>query len=224
MSNHVSSSSGSNWRITKFIIALTGLITAAVTLYVALNNGFPPPDPTSTSVPGGHRITEEPPNTEPTDAPTPTPTDSIPTAAQIARLQQETIDAFKEGRLAEAKILLKEIEEMTNEALRHAPEDTDLLNLDGYHHKNVAWQYQELSMSDQKMDELTEAEQSFRLVISLDDRNAVAWNGLGNVYLLRCNREKAEEYIQTALEINPEYPAAKHDLAIIPSYMEKYCR
>jgi tetratricopeptide (TPR) repeat protein len=216
MSNHVSSSSGSNWNITKFIIALTGLITAAATLYVALNNGSHPPPPTS--APGVYGATRESSSPAPNDPPTPSPADSIPTVAQIARLQQETRDAFREGRLAEAEILLRETEGQIRTALQHLPEDTEYLVLEGFHHKNVAT-YHKLSGDDQTEGvHLAQAKRVFESVLVLDDQNANAWLGLGNIYLLRCEIDEAESAIDKALIINPEHPSALNDKALIPRH------
>lgn len=217
MSSGVSGSSGGSWNITRFIIALTGLITA-VTAFLAVFE-LPPfgTTPATPTVSVTLRPTENPPTRAPT------PAESIPTAQEIYDLQAQSLQAIKDGRLAEADALLEEVEDLTNTALRHSPEDTYLLNLDGYHHKNVALLYRQLDMRGEDFaGQLTEAEKSFQLVLSLATEDPGAWNGLGSVYLLRCQLEKGEEYIRRALEIKPDYDAAMRDLEAIPAF-ERYC-
>ena len=84
----------------------------------------------------------------------------------------------------------------------------------------MAMEYQRLSMDDKVDENLSAAEDYFWLIISLDEEDAGAWNGLGSVYMLRCELDRAKEYIEKALEINPEYGAARRDLERIPDFRD----
>ena len=92
------------------------------------------------------------------------------------------------------------------------------MNLRGYHYKNMAAAYQQLTMESEKEQYLADAEKWFRLVHSVDGEDAAAWNGLGSVFLMRCEVDQGEEYILTALEFNPDYEAAKRDLEKVPAF------
>jgi Flp pilus assembly protein TadD len=70
-------------------------------------------------------------------------------------------------------------------------------------------------MNDAFREQLNEAEMAFKLVLSVDSEDPGALNGLGSVYILRGNLDLAESYVRRALEILPDYEAAKQDLALI---------
>ncbi len=139
-------------------------------------------------------------------------------ARDVYHLQNETFVAIGEGRLAEADNLLQQTEDLIEDALKRWPDDTALRNLQGYHHKNVAIEYRALSMRDAADDHLHQAEKAFRLILMQDKNDASAWNGLGSVHAMRGELDKAEVYIQKALAIQPNYGAAKQDLAMIQAY------
>lgn len=143
---------------------------------------------------------------------------------EIYRLQRETIDALKARRLSEADRKLEQTDDLIDDGLKQWPENLLLLNLKGYHHKNVAMEYQRLSMSESADEHLDIAEKTFRLILTQDENDANAWNGLGSVYMLRYKPDQAEAYIRKALEINPEHSGAKHDLAYIIENSDKFKR
>jgi tetratricopeptide (TPR) repeat protein len=58
---------------------------------------------------------------------------------------------------------------------------------------------------------LNQGESIFRTMIDERPRDAGAWNGLGSVEAVRGNYEEAHEYIDKALKIHPDYPAARQD-------------
>jgi tetratricopeptide (TPR) repeat protein len=215
MGEEASGDSGTNWRITKFIVAITALITAIVTLVGLVPEPF---DPFFGSD-QGPLIT--PSSEEPTvQERVATRISPESMKIEIVHLQEEALNALKAGRLAEADSKLQQAEDLIDDALSQWPADIDFLNLRGYHHKNFAIEYQRLSMDEKADEHLDIAEKSFRLILSLDEEDAGAWNGLGSVYILRCELDQAEEYIRIALDINPEYGPARRDLDRIPAFRE----
>jgi hypothetical protein len=222
MSKTTSNNSGSDWPVTKFIIAITGLITAFAGLWVVAGN-LPGPTPTPTprveARPAGD--VERPPDPQPTNTPRPTST-SLPSRTSILRevnrLQAEAIAALASGNLLEANNLLEQSESLIDEALDRWPEDLEFMNLRAYHYKNMAMSLLRLEMDSEMEDYLVEAERWFRLVHSVDPENAAAWNGLGSVYLLRCEIDEGEAFIKKALELNPNYAAAERDLEKVPQF------
>ena len=54
----------------------------------------------------------------------------------------------------------------------------------------------------------------FEIIRQQQPEDPAAWNGLGSVALLRGEPDHALVYIDRALEIEPDYAAAKHDREI----------
>ena len=68
-----------------------------------------------------------------------------------------------------------------------------------------------LNRHDESKRALDEAYRTFEAVRDQNPQDAGAWNGLGSIYLLRRNPEKALQYINIALQISPNYQDAKID-------------
>jgi tetratricopeptide (TPR) repeat protein len=64
---------------------------------------------------------------------------------------------------------------------------------------------------DQFKHALSEAEKMFETIRQQEPDDPSAWNGLGNVALLRNDPSSALNYIDRALEIRPDYEAARND-------------
>lgn len=204
------------------VIGLLGVLSAA--LIANWHTLFQPDDTGTKSKTGVPSATlsppEAPPVTSSNDAGnTPPPSKGnlnlSDVKQQVASLEQTGLAALAERRLAEADIALQQAEELLANALQHAPNDTNLLNLNGYLHKNWAMQYQRLSMQKQSEEQLIEAERAFKLVLDLNNKDPGALNGMGSVSLLRGDLKAAESYIRQALAVLPNYPAAQDDLAVI---------
>ncbi len=138
-----------------------------------------------------------------------------PTVLAVSKLQSETLKAFSTRDLAKVDRTLEQSEELIAEGLEKAPRDLMLLNLKGYHHKNLAIKYRDAEMGDKKDEQLKAAEETFQEILSNEADNPSALNGLGSVFILRNDLDRAEEYVRKALETAPDYPAAKHDLELI---------
>ena len=92
MSTAGSGNSGSNWPITKFIVAFTGLITAVIGLYAVIGNPFTPdptPSPRSEVEPAGE--IERQPDPQPTRTAAPSRESMI---REVQQLQREAITAL----------------------------------------------------------------------------------------------------------------------------------
>ena len=128
----------------------------------------------------------------------------------VTHLQYAGIRALQEGDRATAEQAFQEAEAKVLQGLQEVPDDLMYLNLKGYNGKNRA-----MLFPAQAPEALANAEQMFRSVLAAEPRDPSAWNGLGSVAILRGDLHHAETYIRRALEILPDYPAAKHDLGIV---------
>ena len=95
-----------------------------------------------------------------------------------------------------------------------------LLNLRGYQHKNWALVYQRSNLKDKATEKLVSAEKDFKKVLDAEPKDPSALNGMGSVLITRGDFGQAEGYIRKALDIAPDYQAARHDLKIIESWQE----
>ena len=68
---------------------------------------------------------------------------------------------------------------------------------------------------DKKQEELNKAEFLFKAILASEPRDPSALNGLGSIEILRNNLGQAEHFIRQALEQEPDYSAAKHDLELV---------
>ena len=67
---------------------------------------------------------------------------------------------------------------------------------------------------------LAEAEKMFEIIREQKPDDPGAWNGLGSVAILKGDPESAIMYIDRALELNPNYEAARHDREIAVRMLE----
>jgi tetratricopeptide (TPR) repeat protein len=95
------------------------------------------------------------------------------------------------------------------------PQDPVLKVTRGYLYKNEAMALTRLGRDEESAAALTKGETVFRTMLDERPQDAGAWNGLGSIEGVRGNYEKAHEYIDEALRILPDYPAAQHDHQLI---------
>lgn len=134
-----------------------------------------------------------------------------PLLLSLVELENAILYALEAGDKARADALLRGEEALLVKELEKSPNDLMLLNFKGYWHKNQA----QLYWNDKKDEELRKAEQTFEDVIESEPRDPSALNGLGSVWALRGDLDRAEQYVRKALAIAPNYQAAKHDLRTI---------
>ena len=135
--------------------------------------------------------------------------------------QKQALDFMDKGFYTQAGEALATAEPYLNEAILRNPQDLRVLNLRGYMFKDWAQVniYSGQRSEAEKM--LDEAMKTFQLILKMDKNDAGAHNGLGSVYALRGDYKKAEKEILKALEINPNYEAAKHDLKLVRSLLKE---
>lgn len=138
-----------------------------------------------------------------------------PTVREISELQLKYFNALNIGDQQSVNQLLEKTEKRLEKALEKLPEDLMLLNLKGYHHKNCAINYQQQKMFTEFDTELNKSQEIFQDIVERDPQNASALNGLGSVAILRQDLDQAENYIQKALKIEPDYIEAKEDMKLI---------
>lgn len=91
------------------------------------------------------------------------------------------------------------------------PHDPYLQLVRGYFHKNEAMALRNLDRYEEFEKALNEAERVFDTMIRERPADVGAWNGKGSVEALRGNFKEALRFIDRALEIDPNYEAAKQD-------------
>lgn len=128
----------------------------------------------------------------------------------VAQLQYAGIMALEREDRTAAEKAFQEAEARVARGLEEAPNDLMYLNLKGYNFKNRA-----MLFPRQAPAELANAEKVFQAILAADPKDPSAWNGLGSVAILRGDFDEAENNLRRALQILPDYPAARHDLGII---------
>lgn len=138
-----------------------------------------------------------------------------PTIVAINDLETKAMRQMANADIPAAEQTLASAQETLDEAATKFPDDLMLQNLKGYHHKNVAILFRNAKLPQQRDAELQKAEKAFQNVIAVRSDDASALNGMGSVNILRGNLDVAEEFVDKALKIDPHYPEAKHDRALI---------
>jgi tetratricopeptide (TPR) repeat protein len=144
----------------------------------------------------------------------------LPTAEQVSvrSAQQEVYDRQLEyfdllegGKAAEALERAQKAQAYLDRVLPLYPQDPELKVTRGYLFKNEAMALLRLERNDEATEALDAGETIFRTMLDERPRDAGAWNGLGSIEAVRGNAKKAHEFVDKALKILPDYPAARHD-------------
>lgn len=101
------------------------------------------------------------------------------------------------------------------------PKDTQLKMMHGYLLKDRAIVMQRMKKDDEFSKSLGQAKEKFEAVLEESPYDASALNGMGSIYYYENNLNKALEYINKALAIDPNFEAAKHDRRVIEQMMKK---
>ena len=121
-----------------------------------------------------------------------------------------------------ALTLTKQVLDLLDEQMPHYPNDQYLQIFRGYFLKNEAMALRNLGNHEQFLTKLTEVDQYFRTVLVENKRLfASTLNGIGSVEALRGQYSEALNWIDRALEIEPDYEAAKHDRQTVMHYLSE---
>jgi len=130
----------------------------------------------------------------------------------ISWLQQSrAMQDYKRREYEAALVKLDEAQEAVDAV---APRDARSIALEGFIAKTLAQIDEAKGEMGQWAEHLAKAEQLFKEAISLDDQDASAFNGLGNVYHARGQLEEAIDKYKRAIALTPNYTAAFNDLAL----------
>jgi len=84
----------------------------------------------------------------------------------------------------------------------------------GYIQKELAQRYFGTGKHQKAQTYLQKAETNFKRALGVDENNASAYNGLGNIYYLRADYDHAIQYSGKATELYPKYLFAYFDLTM----------
>jgi TIR domain len=144
---------------------------------------------------------------------------------QIARWQGVELDRLGQRDLSGAREMHASVNAAMKKAEKRWPLDLTILNLAGYHRKNMYmlkhWDAIQTGRPP-KDPVLRRAEQFFFEALFVDPTDCSALNGLGSILILERELEAAEFFVRRAIAIGKKrkisYSDAEHDLAMITHY------
>jgi tetratricopeptide (TPR) repeat protein len=134
---------------------------------------------------------------------------------ELYEMQLRYFDLLDRNCAADALDLAQKTQVFLDRVLPLYPQDPNLKVTRGYLYKNEAMALARLGRYNESESALMKGESIFRTMLDERPRDAGAWNGLGSIEAVRGNYEKAHEYVDTALNILPDYPAAQQDHELI---------
>ncbi len=146
---------------------------------------------------------------------------SLPQAKQALYEMQLRYFDLLDNNTTDALELAQKTQAYLDRVLPLYPQDPDLKVTRGYLHKNEAMALIRLERHDEAKSALNKGETVFYTMLDERPRDASAWNGLGSIEAVRGNYEKAHEYVDNALTILPDYPAAQQDHELILQHLGK---
>ena len=138
----------------------------------------------------------------------------------LNKLQQEFFVLLRADDLDGAEANVTKTLDLLDPVLPKYPNDWHLQNVRAYTFKNLAMVMRNRGNVKEFQRALAEAERMFEIIREQKPDDPGAWNGLGSVALLKKDPESALMYIDRALELNPNYQAAKHDREIAVRMLE----
>lgn len=136
----------------------------------------------------------------------------------IYRKQDELLGYLGQNQVTEARAIQSILDKEIKEALAREEGDPYIFAVAGYHYKNAYMieNWDAIQAEEAPPSELLEkAESYFHRAMAIEPNDPSSWNGIGNVLLLRRDLDAAEFFIKKAIEMEPRYAAAKHDLLLI---------
>ena len=133
---------------------------------------------------------------------------------ELIKLQQEFFVLLRAGDLDGAEANVTKTLDLLDPVLPKYPNDWQLQNVRAYTFKNLAMVMRNRGNVKEFHRALAEAERMFEIIREQKPDDPGAWNGLGSVAILQGDPESALVYIDRALDLYPDYKAAKHDREI----------
>lgn len=133
------------------------------------------------------------------------------------KMQNEFLSVyFKDSPLNDADLqqalsIANQALDMLDSVLPVFPNDMNLQTGRAFFLKNYFMVARDLHQTNEARQALAEAQLTFEAVRQQDPGDANAWNGLGSVFFLSGQPEKALMYINKSLELSPDNPYAKID-------------
>jgi Tetratricopeptide repeat len=148
---------------------------------------------------------------------------------EAADLQNRFLNAYSAHQpptaddLQSSLALVNQALDLVDSVLPLAPNDPDLQNARAFFLKSYFQVAQDLHRPEAKQ-ALDEARLMFEAVVEQQPQDTNAWNGLGNVFLLNGQPDKALFFIKRAVELAPENPYAQNDLKYAEQQIEQQKR
>ena len=131
---------------------------------------------------------------------------------ELYRLQSDFWSAYRDRQdLDAAQAVLVRTFDLLDPAIPLFSDDIYLQNARAFAFKNYALVMRDRGNHPEFERALAESERMFAAVRQQSPEDAVVWNGLGSVAALRNDPVRALEYIDRALELEPNYPEARAD-------------
>jgi len=129
-----------------------------------------------------------------------------------AEVQARSVNMMQKGKLSSARSLINENLKAVEEALNSFPNDPDFNALMGFTLKDVYQSSKNFLAPLQRQAYLNRAQSYFETALQLDQNNASAHNGMGNVLFFQGKFDEAiKEYDKAIILAGNNYPAAEHD-------------
>lgn len=137
---------------------------------------------------------------------------------RVGRAQSQMLDALDEGEIALARRRQRLLEREVRALVRKYPLDSRAAAVWAYNAKNAVLldHDAEIAAGVRVVDpRLEDARWRFLRALWLDPFNPEALNGLGTIAWFGHDLDTAEFFVRAALRREPDYPAARRDLALI---------
>lgn len=142
----------------------------------------------------------------------------------IYNKQNELLHYLGQDQVTETRAMQSALDKEMEKALAREDEDPHIFSLAGYHYKNAYMieNWDAIQAGEAPPSKLLEkAESYFHRALAIDPNDPGSWNGIGNVLFFRRDLDAAEFFIKKAIEMEPKYAAAKHDLLMIRRLREQ---
>lgn len=128
--------------------------------------------------------------------------------------QLQANEMIRQENFGQAEDALNKADRYVKTALQYEPADPFLHVQLGYVNKELAQRYSATGKSKKAQANIEKATTHFKMAIGANDNNASAHNGLGSVYVIQRDYDRAIKASRKATELEPKYLFAYYDLAM----------